>query len=104
MIVIHRNSFDIMSLNRIESFNVFVPHNRLPWSTLETDLENRGIRLINWPAEVPRKHGNRGINDLSAEHADTLYHAIMHPDKDNRLGLCYVLPTAGIYVVFALLL
>ena len=59
---------------------------------------------MNWPAEVPRKHGNRGINDLSAEHADTLYRAIMHPDKENRLGLHYVLPTAGIYVVFAFLL
>ena len=95
MIVIRCNSFDIMPLNRIGSFNVFIPHNRLPWSTLETDLENRGIRLINWPAEVPRKHGNRGINDLSAEHADTLYRAIMHPDKENRLGLRYLLSSTG---------
>ena len=84
-----------MPLNRIELFNVFIPHNRLPWSTLETDLENRGIGLINWPAEVPRKHGNRGINDLSAEHADRLYYAITRPDKENRLGLRYLLPFAG---------
>ena len=84
-----------MPSNGIGSFNVFISHGRLPWSTLESDLEKRGIGLINWPAEVPRNRGNRGINDLSAEHADTLYRAIMHPDKENRLGLRYLLPFSG---------
>lgn len=84
-----------MSLNRIGSFNVFIPHGRLPWSTLENDLEKRGIGLINWPTDVPRKRGNKGINDLNAAHVDTLYRAIMHPDRENRLGLRYLLPFAG---------
>ena len=84
-----------MPLNCIGSFNVFISHDRLPWSTLEIYLEKRGIGLINWPAEVPRKHSNRGINDLSAEHADALYHAIKRPDKENRLGLRYLPTPAG---------
>ena len=84
-----------MPLSRVGSFNVSISHGRLPWSTLERDLEKRGIGLINWPAEVPRKHGNRGIYELSEEHADTLYHVIMHPDGENRLGLRYLLPSAS---------
>ena len=94
MTVIRYNTLDMMPLDRIGSFNVFTSHGRLPWSTLASDLEKRGIELINWPGEVPRKR-NRGINDLSAEHADTLYRVIMHPDKENRLSLRYVLPSAG---------
>ena len=74
---------------------MFVSHGRLPWSTLEDKLEKQGIVLINWPAEVPRKHGNRGIYDLSEEHAETLYRAIMHPNVENRLGIRYLLRSAG---------
>ena len=85
-----------MPSNQIGSFNVFISHGRLPWSTLESDLEKRGIELINWPAEVPRNRGNKGINDLSVAQADALYRAIMHPDKENRLGLRYLLPFTGI--------
>ena len=84
-----------MPSNQIGSLNVSISHGRLPWSTLESDLEKQGIGLINWPPEVPRKPGNRGINDLSAEHADTLYRAIMNPDKENRLGLRYLLSSTG---------
>ena len=88
------NTLDIIPLNPIGSLNVFISHSRLPWSTLEEKLERQGVGLINWPAGVPRKHGNRGIYDLSEEHADALYRAITHPDKESRLGL-YVLPSAG---------
>ncbi|KIM70925.1 hypothetical protein SCLCIDRAFT_101167, partial [Scleroderma citrinum Foug A] len=68
----------------------------LPWSTLESDLEKQGLALVNWPAGVPRKR-NRGIYDLSAEHADKLYHAIMDPDEEHRLGLRSLNPATGMY-------
>ena len=76
------------------SSKVFISHGRLPWSTLESDLEKQGLGLVNWPAGVPRKR-NRGIYDLSAEHADKLYHAIMHHDEEHRLGLRSLDPAAG---------
>ena len=78
------------------SSQVFISHGRLPWSTLESDLEKRGLALVNWPAEVPRKR-NKGIYNLSAEHADKLYRAIMHPDEEYRLGFRSLGPAAGMY-------
>jgi len=78
------------------SSKVFISHGRLPWSTLESDLEKQGLGLVNWPAGVPRKR-NRGIYDLSAEHADKLYRAIMHHDEEHRLSLRSLHPTAGMY-------
>ncbi|KAI6113831.1 hypothetical protein EDD17DRAFT_1590928 [Pisolithus thermaeus] len=65
-----------------------LPSERLPWYTLEKDLEKHGCALINWPAEVLRKRGNRGIHDLSAVEVNTLYEAITCPDELRRLHIC----------------
>ena len=78
------------------SSKVFISHGRLPWSTLESDLEKQGLALVNWPAGVPRKR-NRGIYDLSAEHADKLYRVIMDPDEEHRLRLRSLDPATGMY-------
>ncbi|KAI6094894.1 hypothetical protein F5141DRAFT_1222960 [Pisolithus sp. B1] len=43
-----------------------LPYERLPWYTLEKDLKKHGCALVNWPAGILRKRGNRGIHDLSA--------------------------------------
>jgi len=85
-----------IALGPTGSSQVFISHGRLPWSTLESDLEKQGLALVNWPAEVPRKR-NKGIYDLSAGHADKLYRAIMHPDEEHRLGFRSLGPTAGMY-------
>lgn len=71
----------IMFLNQIGSFGL--SPDRLPWSTMESYLEDRGMELVNWPAGVPRT--SDGIQGLSAEHADKLYCAITHSDKKHRL-------------------
>ncbi|KAI6106967.1 hypothetical protein EDD17DRAFT_1622730 [Pisolithus thermaeus] len=65
-----------------------LPSERLPWYTLEKDLEKHGCALINWPADVLRKRGNRGIHDLSAVEVNTLYEAITCPDESRRLHIC----------------
>ncbi|KAI6130761.1 hypothetical protein EDD16DRAFT_1540667 [Pisolithus croceorrhizus] len=64
-----------------------LPYERLPWYTLDKDLEKRGYALVNWPAAVLRKRGNRGIHDLSAVEVNTLYEAITRPDE-TRLRIC----------------
>ena len=86
--------FHAIPLGPTGSSKVFISHGRLPWSTLENDLQKHGLALVNWPDEVPRKR-NRGIYDLSAEHADKLYRAIMHHDEEHRLGLRSLDPAAG---------
>ncbi|KAI6021109.1 hypothetical protein EDC04DRAFT_3143922 [Pisolithus marmoratus] len=65
-----------------------LPYERLPWFTLEKDLEKHGCALINWPVGVLRKRGNRGIHDLSAVEVNNLYKAIMCPDETRRLRIC----------------
>ena len=40
---------------------------------------------------------NKGIYDLSAEHADKLYRAVTHPDEEHRLGLRSLGQAAGMY-------
>ncbi|KAI6029881.1 hypothetical protein PISMIDRAFT_680718 [Pisolithus microcarpus 441] len=65
-----------------------LPYERLPWYTLEKDLKKHGCALVNWPAGVVRKRGNRGIHDLSAVEVSTLYEAITHPDESRRLRIC----------------
>ncbi|KAI5989546.1 hypothetical protein EDD15DRAFT_1305470 [Pisolithus albus] len=65
-----------------------LPYERLPWYTLEKDLKKHGCALVNWPAGVLRKRGNRGIHDLSAVEVSTLYEAITRPDESGRLRIC----------------
>ncbi|KAI6008556.1 hypothetical protein EDC04DRAFT_892978 [Pisolithus marmoratus] len=63
-------------------------YNRLPWYTLEKDLEKNGYALINWPTGVDRKRRNKGIHDLSAAGVNKLYEAITCPDETQRLHIC----------------
>ncbi|KAI6141173.1 hypothetical protein BKA82DRAFT_133200, partial [Pisolithus tinctorius] len=63
-----------------------LPCNRLPWSTLEQELEKNGYALVNWPAGV-RKRGNKGIHDLSAVDVNKLYDAIKCTDETRRLHI-----------------
>ncbi|KAI6027236.1 hypothetical protein EDC04DRAFT_3142871 [Pisolithus marmoratus] len=65
-----------------------LPYERLPWSTLEKDLEKIGYALVNWPTGVLRRRGNRGIHDLSAVEVNKLYEAITCPDEPRRLRIC----------------
>ncbi|KAI5986573.1 hypothetical protein EDC04DRAFT_1540139 [Pisolithus marmoratus] len=65
-----------------------LPYERLPWYTLEKDLEKNGYSLINWPAGVLRKRGNRGIHDLNAVEVNKLYEAITCSDEARRLCIC----------------
>ncbi|KAI6027234.1 hypothetical protein EDC04DRAFT_3092031 [Pisolithus marmoratus] len=64
-----------------------LPYERLPWYTLEKDLEKNGYVLINWPVGVVRKRGNRGIHDLSAVEVNELYEAITCSDETRRLRI-----------------
>ncbi|KAI5989482.1 hypothetical protein EDD15DRAFT_2283758 [Pisolithus albus] len=65
-----------------------LPYERLPWYTLEKDLKKHGCALVNWPAGVLRKRGNRGIHDLSAVEVNSLYEAITCLDEPRRLRIC----------------
>ncbi|KAI6148909.1 hypothetical protein BKA82DRAFT_997023 [Pisolithus tinctorius] len=63
-----------------------LPCKRLPWSTLEQELEKNGYALVNWPTGV-RKRGNKGIHDLSAVDVNKLYDAITCTDETRRLHI-----------------
>ncbi|KAF9234052.1 hypothetical protein BU15DRAFT_79458 [Melanogaster broomeanus] len=75
-------------LEMLLDINFPVRHGRLPWSTLQNDLENHGYSIVNWPAEVARKRWNKGINSLDGSEVDTLYYAVMHPDEARRVRFC----------------
>ncbi|KAI6021091.1 hypothetical protein EDC04DRAFT_2901439 [Pisolithus marmoratus] len=75
-----------------------LPYERLPWYTLEKDLEKNGYALINWPAGVLRKRGNRGIHDLSAVEVNKLYEAITCSDE-TRLRICRSQSASALTVV-----
>ena len=48
---------------------------RLPWSTLEGDLQKKGYVVVNWPQGVVRDR-DKGISGLSAEDTDKLHDAL----------------------------
>ena len=87
-------SIHVMRLDPTGSSEVFISNNRLPWSTLESDLEKQGLVLVNWPVGVPRKRSRR-IHDLTAKHADKLYRAVMHPNEEHRLRLHSIAPATS---------
>ena len=57
-----------------------VPKDRLPWSTLEGELEKQGYAIHNWPQGVVRER-DKGVYSLSAEEADKLYHALFLDER-----------------------
>ncbi|KAI6001440.1 hypothetical protein EDD15DRAFT_2232013 [Pisolithus albus] len=76
-----------------------LPYKRLPWYTLDKDLKKHGCALVNWPAGVLRKRGNRGIHDLSAVEVNSLYEAIMSSDESRRLRICRCPSTLTVMLV-----
>ena len=57
-----------------------VPKDRLPWSTLEGELEKKGYAIQNWPQRVFRER-DKGVYSLSAEEADKLYHTLFSDER-----------------------
>ncbi|KAI9452036.1 hypothetical protein HD554DRAFT_2180077 [Boletus coccyginus] len=57
-----------------------VPKDRLPWSTLEGELEKRGYTIFHWPQGVIREK-YKGVYSLGAEEADKLYHALFVDER-----------------------
>ena len=57
-----------------------VPKGRLPWSTLEGELEKQGYAIHNWPQGVFREK-DKGVYSLSAEEAAKLYHALFSDER-----------------------
>jgi hypothetical protein len=57
-----------------------VPKDRLPWSTLEGELEKQGYAIHNWPQGVTRER-DKGVYSLSAEEAGKLYHALFSDER-----------------------
>ena len=60
---------------------------RLPWSTLEGDLQKRGYTIFDWPHGVDRDR-EKGISGLSAEDAYKLYDALFVDDDRIRFVRC----------------
>ncbi|KAI9573272.1 WD40-repeat-containing domain protein [Boletus coccyginus] len=57
-----------------------VPKDRLPWSTLEGELEKRGYTILHWPQGVFREK-DKGVYSLGAEDADKLYRALFLDER-----------------------
>jgi hypothetical protein len=60
---------------------------RLPWSTLDRDLEKRGYMIVNWPQGVFRDR-DKGVSGLSAEDADKLHDALFVDERRIRFVPC----------------
>ncbi|KAG9312349.1 hypothetical protein JVU11DRAFT_7669 [Chiua virens] len=61
-----------------------VPEDRLPWSTLEEKLRERGYTILNWPEGVIREN-DKGVYSLSAEDAAKLYRALFSTQPQGQL-------------------
>jgi len=60
---------------------------RLPWSTLEGDLQKKGYMIVNWPQGVVRDR-DKGVSGLSAEDADKLHNALFVDEQRLQFVLC----------------
>ena len=60
---------------------------RLPWSTLDGDLQRKGYMIVNWPQGVVRDK-DKGISGLSAEDADKLHDALFVDERRIRFVPC----------------
>jgi hypothetical protein len=58
---------------------------RLPWSTLDRDLQKKGYMIVNWPQGVFRDR-DKGVSGLSAEDADKLHDALFVDEE----RICFV--------------
>ncbi|KAF8557888.1 hypothetical protein OG21DRAFT_137902 [Imleria badia] len=60
---------------------------RLPWSTLEGDLQKKGYMIVNWPQGVDRDR-DKGVSGISAEDADKLHDALFVDDDRIQFVRC----------------
>ena len=60
---------------------------RLPWSTLDGDLQRKGYMIVNWPQGVLRDR-DKGVSGLSAEDADKLHDALFVDERRIRFVPC----------------
>ncbi|KAF8553456.1 hypothetical protein OG21DRAFT_1249118 [Imleria badia] len=60
---------------------------RLPWSTLEGDLQKKGYMIVNWPQGVDRDR-DKGASGISAEDADKLHDALFVDDDRIQFVRC----------------
>ena len=74
------HAFNWLTIVHAGGIGFRVPKDRLPWSTLEGELEKQGYAIHNWPQGVPRER-DKGVYSLSAEEADKLYHAIVSDER-----------------------
>ncbi|KAI9573316.1 hypothetical protein HD554DRAFT_2311037 [Boletus coccyginus] len=60
---------------------------RLPWSTLEGDLQKKGYMIVNWPRGVVRDR-DKGVSGLSAEDVDKLHDALFVDEQRLQFVPC----------------
>ena len=64
-----------------------LPKDRLPWSTLEGDLQKKGYTMLNWPKDVARDK-DKGVSGLSAEDTNKLYNALFRDERRLKFIRC----------------
>ena len=86
---LHRtnHTFNRLTIVHAGEIGFRVPKDRLPWSTLEGELEKQGYAIHNWPQGVFRER-DKGVYSLSAEEADTLYHALFSDERRLQFVRC----------------
>ena len=57
----------------------------LPWTQLDHDLKNWDIEMLNWPKDVIRDDGIRGISGLIEKDVRSLWDAIHDTDAEKQL-------------------
>jgi len=91
-----RESFQITQITRPNSqltttysgeIGFRLSNGRLPWSTLEGDLQKKGYMIVNWPQGVVRDR-DKGVSGLSAEDADKLHDALFVDEQRIRFVPC----------------
>ncbi|KAI9573319.1 WD40-repeat-containing domain protein [Boletus coccyginus] len=68
----------LIAMLREIGFRVF--KDRLPWSTLEGELEKQRYTILHWPQGVFREK-DKGVYSLGAEEADKLYRALFVDER-----------------------
>jgi len=105
-----RESFHHMKLVLNPSITMYtgeigfkLSNGRLPWSTLEGDLQKKGYTIVNWPQGVVRDR-DKGVSGLSAEDADKLHDALFVDEQRLRFApridgkfLAYTYTTGSFY-------
>jgi len=69
------HTFNSLTIVNAGEIGFRLPKDRLPWSTLEGELEKRGYIILHWPQGVIHEK-DKGVYSLGAEEADKLYRAL----------------------------